>query len=385
MKGGSVLTEAYLDNSATTPVCAGAAAAVAAALTDNWGNPSSIHAKGIRARRLLEDARAAVAQQLACLPEEIYFTSGGTESNNIAVFGAAQALKRRGSRIVTSCIEHPSVLEPVKRLEEEGFEVVRLPVDATGKVDENSLFEAVNGKTILVSLMSVNNEVGSVQPVEAARKAVLAAGAPALVHCDAVQSFGKLGLRPAAAGIDLMSVSSHKIHGPKGAGALYIRKGVHLLPPFAGGTQEGRIRPGTEPLPAIAGFAAAAAELPEPGAALQKAAMLRQYMLEGLEGLCVFAVNSPPDALPYVTNLSFPGIKSEHMLNFLAARGVFVSSGSACAKGKRSKVLTAMGLSDDRLESPVRISFSRFTEKGDIDALLKGVAAAQQKFLRTAQ
>ncbi|HOU09537.1 MAG TPA: cysteine desulfurase family protein [Clostridiales bacterium] len=378
----AVLTQAYLDNSATTPVCASAAAAVAAALTDNWGNPSSVHAKGVRARRLLEDARAAVAQQLACLPEEVFFTSGGTESNNIAVFGAAKALKRRGNRIVTSCIEHPSVLEPVKRLEEEGFEVVRLPVDAYGRVDENSLFEAVNSKTVLVSLMSVNNEVGSVQPAEAARKAVTAAGAPALVHCDAVQSFGKLRLYPAAAGIDLMSVSAHKIHGPKGAGALYIRKGVHLLPPFAGGTQEGRIRPGTEPLPAVAGFGAACAELPEPGAALQKAALLKQYMLEGLEGLCAFAVNSPPDALPYLTNLSFPGIKSEVMLNFLAARGVFVSSGSACSKGRRSKVLAAMGLSEDRLESPVRVSFSRFTEKADIDALLEGVAAAKQKLLR---
>jgi len=376
-----LVTQVYLDNSATTPVCAAAAAAVAEALTETWGNPSSIHTKGVHAHRLLENARAAVAEKLACSPEEIYFTSGGTESNNIAVFGAAKALKKRGNRIVTSCVEHPSVLEPVKRLEEDGFEIVRLPVDAQGKISESNLFEAVNDKTILVSIMSVNNEVGSMQPVEAAHQAVMAAGAPALVHCDAVQSFGKLALSPAA-GIDLMSISAHKIHGPKGAGALYIRKGVHLLPPFAGGTQEGRIRPGTEPLPAIAGFAAAAAELPEPGAALRKALTLRQYLLEGLEGLCAYAVNSPPDALPYVTNISFIGIKSEPMLNFLASRGVYVSSGSACAKGRRSKVLTAMGLDDDRLESPVRISFSRFTETSDIDALLEGVAAAKKKFQR---
>lgn len=374
-----------MDNSATTPVCEQAAAAVAAALAETWGNPSSIHAKGVRAHCLLESSRAAVAEKIACAFEEVFFTSGGTESNNIAVFGAANALKRRGNRIVTTCIEHPSVLEPVKRLEEEGFEVVRLPVDAQGKISESSLFEAVNEQTVLVSIMSVNNEVGSIQPVEAARKAVLAAGAPALIHCDAVQSFGKLALSPTSLGIDLMSVSSHKIHGPKGAGALYIRKGVHLLPPFAGGTQEGSIRPGTEPMPAIAGFGAAAAALPEPGAAFEKAFMLRQYLLEGLEGLCAFAVNSPPDALPFVTNISFPGIKSEPMLNFLSARGVYVSSGSSCAKGRRSKVLTAMDLDEDRLESPVRVSFSRFTELRDIDALLEGVAAACKKFLRSTQ
>ena len=261
---------AYLDNSATTPVCSEAVEAMKTAVTELWGNPSSLHQKGIEADEMLENARSNVARRLFCRDDEVYFTSGGTESNNLAVQGAAHAMRRRGRRIVTTSVEHPSIDETVKHLENEGFEVIRLGVDKNGRISERELFEAVTPDTILVSIMAVNNETGTIQPVEAARTAVTRAKSPALVHCDAVQAFGKLPLKPAAMGVDLMTVSSHKIHGPKGVGALYVKKGVRLSPIVFGGSQEEKLRPGTQPMPAIAGFGAAAAALPNLAAELKE-------------------------------------------------------------------------------------------------------------------
>lgn len=372
------MMEAYFDNSATTRVCSQAVEAVLAAMTDNWGNPSSLHTRGIQADALLAGSREAVAKQLGCAAEEIYFTSGGTESNNLALFGAARAQKRHGRRIVSTAVEHPSVDETLKKLEAEGFEVVRLRVDRSGRIDVRELASAVNRETVLVSIMAVNNEVGTIQPVEAAKRAVLAARAPALVHCDAVQVFGKLPIRPAAMGVDLMSISSHKIHGPKGVGALYVRKGVKLLARTYGGSQEKQLRPGTEAMPAIAGFAAAVQALPDLPNELRQITMLRDYMVSRLTELGGVVINSPADALPYVTNISVLGKKSEPMLNFLSQRGICVSSGSACSKGKKSRVLTAMGLERERLESPLRISFSRYTTAEEIDALILGIAEGQR-------
>lgn len=215
-KKGGTLTLAYLDNSATTRVCEEAVQEILYTLTEGYGNPSSLHAKGFEAERLLRQARERVAGRIGCAPEEVLFTSGGTEANNLAVFGAAQALARRGHRIVTTAIEHPSVEKPMRELERQGFEVIFLPAGEDGKVRREDLFEAVNSDTILVSMMAVNNEVGSLQPLDAVRGAIKRAGAPALFHCDCVQGFGKLEVKPAAIGIDLMTVSSHKIHGPKG-------------------------------------------------------------------------------------------------------------------------------------------------------------------------
>ena len=264
------LMTAYLDNSATTPVCGEAVEAMKTAVTELWGNPSSLHQKGIEADEMLENARSNIARRLFCRDDEVYFTSGGTESNNLAVQGAAHAMRRRGRRIVTTSVEHPSIEETVKHLESEGFEVIRLGVDRKGRISERELFDAVTPDTVLVSIMAVNNETGTVQPVEAARTAVTRAKSPALIHCDAVQAFGKLPLKPAAMGVDLMTVSSHKIHGPKGVGALYVKKGVRLSPIVFGGLQEEKLRPGTQPMPAIAGFGAAAAAMPNLTAQLKK-------------------------------------------------------------------------------------------------------------------
>lgn len=376
--------QAYFDNSATTAPCSEAVNAVSDALIHCWGNPSSLHSSGNRAKELLDASREDIAKKLGCLPEEIYFTSGGTETNNLAVIGAAHKMRRQGKRIVSTSVEHPSIDEALNQLEAEGFEVIKLKVDGYGRINEKDLYAAVNSNTILVTMMLVNNEVGTIMPVEAARRAVLMARSPALIHCDAVQAFGKMPVKPSALGVDLMTISSHKIHGPKGVGALYVRKGIKINPRTFGGSQENKIRPGTEPMPAIAGFAAAAKVLPDPKKQLEHITALRDYMVSRLEELGDVVINSPPDALPYVTNVSVLGIKSEPMLNFLSDRGISVSAGSACSKGKKSHVLSQMGLDNRRLDSPLRISFSRFTTIQEIDALILGIAEAK-KVIRAAK
>ena len=369
--------QAYFDNSATTAPCSEAVNAVSDALVHCWGNPSSLHSSGNRAKELLDTSRADIAKKLGCLPEEIYFTSGGTETNNLAVIGAAHKMRRQGKRIVSTSVEHPSIDEALNQLEAEGFEVIKLKVDGYGRINEKDLYAAVNSNTILITMMLVNNEVGTIMPVETARRAVLMARSPALIHCDAVQAFGKMPVKPSALGVDLMTISSHKIHGPKGVGALYVRKGVKINARTFGGSQENKVRPGTEPMPAIAGFAAAARVLPDPKKQLEHITALRDYMVSRLEEIGDIVINSPPDALPYVTNISVLGIKSEPMLNFLSERGISVSAGSACSKGKKSHVLSQMGLDNRRLDSPLRISFSRFTTIQEIDALILGIAEAK--------
>lgn len=367
--------EAYFDNSATTCPCPEAAAAAAEAFTKYYGNPSSLHAVGSAAQRRLEAARETAARLLKCESDEILFTGSGTLSNNAAVFGAAYALRRRGSRIVTTAVEHPSVAQAMNRLEREGFEIVRLPVDSFGRVNRMDLQQAINAKTILVSMMWVNNEVGSVMPVEAIRACVRRCGAPALIHVDAVQAFGKLPLRPASYGIDLLSASAHKINGPKGAGLLYVRKGVKLTPHVVGGGQEGRgLYSGTQPMPAILGFDGAMRALPDLNEQLEQTARLRDYFVSSVLTIPDVVINSGADALPYITNLSVLGHPAQTMLNYLSERGIYVSGGSACSKGHRSPVLTAMGLDPARIDSALRISFSRFTTKEEIDCLLNGLA-----------
>lgn len=370
--------KAYFDNSATTKPCKEAVEAVAKAMTECWGNPSSLHYIGLEADKVLEDARSEIAARLSCSGSEIFFTSGGTESNNLAITGAVRKLKRQGNRIVSTSVEHPSVDETLTKLQNEGFEVIRLKVGADGKINENELYEAVNKDTILVTMMLVNNEVGSVMPVASIKRAVARAKAPALIHCDAVQAFGKLPIKPAALGVDMMTVSSHKIHGPKGVGALYVKKGTKINPLVYGGEQEMKLRPGTQAMPAIAGFGAAAKALPDIEKELEIITGLRDYMLEEFAKTGGIEINSPADALPFVTNISVMGIKSEPMLNFLSSKGICVSAGSACSKGKRSRVLTEMGLDHDRMESPLRISFSRYTTKEEIDYLVGMIAEGKE-------
>lgn len=372
----------YLDNSATTQVCKEAADAAYRMMRENYGNPSSLHKAGIRAETAVEEAREIIADALNVQPKTIYFTSGGTEANNTALFGAAQALRRRGDRVIVSAIEHSSVYESAKRLGELGFDVQFAPVTDRGTVDVDALKALLTDKTILVSIMTVNNETGAVQPIEQIAKLVHKNCPEALFHSDAVQAFGKLPVKPKKWGVDLMSVSAHKIHGAKGCGALYIREGARILPLLYGGEQQKRLRPGTESAPLIAAFATAVGFLN----LSQNADHIRElncYALEKLQALESVTINSPTDALPYIINISVNGIRSETMLHHLEESGVYVSSSSACAKGKRSYVLEAMGLPDDRIDSSLRISFSRYNTTEDIDALIEGlqsgIATLQRK------
>ncbi len=367
------MAEIYFDNSSTTRVCREAAEKVMEVMTEEYGNPSSLHTKGFRAEQEMSAARESVAQALGAEPGEITFTSGGTESNNIALFGAARARRKRGRRIVTTAIEHPSVLNTVARLEQEGFEVIRLQPDCAGKIAPEQFREAVTPDTILVSVMRVNNEVGSIQPVEAAADAIEAAKAPALLHVDAVQAFGKLRLRPRRMRADLMSVSGHKIHAPKGVGALYIRSGVHIEPLTYGGGQERDMRPGTESVPLIAGLGAAVRALPEPEAELARMRELNGFLRRELSKIPGVCFNSPDDALPYILNLSAGGVRAETMLHFLSEKGIYVSSGSACSKGRESYVLRAMGLPKDRIGSALRLSFSRFNTKEEAETFVRAL------------
>ena len=366
---------AYLDNSATTFLCTQAKKEMINAIESCWGNPSSLHQAGIDADMLLRQARASVSRALKCDAEEVVFTSGGTEGNNLAIFGTAYANRRRGNRVITTKIEHPSVLNAFKRLEEEGFEVIYIGTDEFGHLDMKALEEAVNEKTILISVMAVNNEVGAIQPVEALSGIVKRKNSPAVIHVDAVQAFGKLPLNPKRMGVDLMTVSSHKIHGPKGVGALFIRRGTKIRPVAVGGGQERDIRPGTEPMPAIAGFMGAVNELTVEKS-LGKMTALRDSFVEKLHAVEGVSINSPDDALPYIVNLSLKGLRSETVLNLLSDMEIYVSSGSACAKGHKSHVLTAIGLSDDAIDSSLRVSLSRFTTEKELDYFIEGIQRA---------
>ncbi|MBO5184790.1 MAG: cysteine desulfurase, partial [Clostridia bacterium] len=367
--------EVYLDNSATTKPCPGARKRLLEAVDLLWGNPSSLHQKGLEAQLLLEGARAFIAKCLSCRESELYFTSGGTESNNLAVFGAANAMKRKGKRIVVSSVEHPSVSRAFDKLESDGFTVVRLPVDRFGVVPVEEIENAVDESTVLVSMMAVNNELGSVEPVEALSRIVKEKHSPALIHVDAVQAFGKLPLNVKKLGVDLMSVSAHKIHGTKGAGALFVKDSVHLAPHIFGGGQEKNVRPGTEPLPAIAAFFGAAEEL-DIKKSLPAVTALRDGFVKKLSALDGVVINSGENALPYIVNISLPGRPAEAVLNFLSSRGIYVSSGSACAKGHRSPTLTAAGLESERVNSSLRISLSRFTTADELDFCLEGIEEA---------
>lgn len=366
---------AYLDNSATTKPDKAVADKIYEMLTVNFGNPSSFHKEGLNANLELRAAREKIANALSCESEEVYFTSGGTEANNLAILGAAEAGKRKGKRIVTTAIEHESVLQSVDELEKQGFEVVRLMPDKKGRITEQQVFDAVNSDTILVSMMYVNNEVGSVMPVKSIKKAVKRANAPALIHIDCVQAFGKLEVKPSKLGADLVTVTAHKIHGPKGVGALYVKKGTRILPRVFGGEQEKKLRPGTEAIPLIAGFGVAADLIPDLKKQSEKIKEINAYAKEGLLTVPGVKINSGDDASDYIINLFVPTfMTSQTVVQHLSSKyGVYVSNGSACAKGKRSHVLTAMKLDDKIIEKSIRVSFSRTTTKGDIDEFVNAI------------
>lgn len=376
---------AYLDNSATTKPCEECINAVTNMLENNWGNPSSLHNLGIDAMKEVILARGEIAQSLGANREEIVFTSGGTEANNLALFGAVKARKRLGSRIVTTAIEHESVLQSAQELEKQGFEVVYLQPDRDGNISKKQLFDAVNKDTILVSMMYINNEVGTIMPVEAIKRAVKKAESPALIHIDCVQAYGKIPIHAKKLGADLITVSAHKIHGPKGIGALYINKDANLTNQnFArtfGGEQEKKIRPGTESAPLIAGFGAAVQALTPTAEQKRYVRELNSYAREQLGKINRIQFNNGEDASPYIINIYIPTfMRSQTILQELSSNyGIYVSNGSACAKGKKSHVLTAMGLDNETLDKSIRISFCRYNTKEEIDLLANALRELIEK------
>lgn len=372
----------YLDNSATTKPCELSVQYMNKALIDNWGNPSSLHTIGINAEELLFSAKEVCAKAISCRSDEIYFTSGGTESNNIAINGAVLSRAKRGNRIVTTTIEHPSVLEPIKSLEQKGFEVIYLEPEENGVISFKSLENAINKSTIFVSMMLVNNEIGSIQPVRDASNIIKSVGAPALLHCDAVQAFGKINIKISELGVDLLSFSGHKIHAPKGIGVLYKKKGVAISPLIYGGGQQDALRPGTESVPTISALEGAIRAIPNIKEAYEQIQKLNDYAKDKLKSTGIVEFNSPSNALPYILNISVPGYRSETLLHFLDAKGIFVSSGSACSKGKLSHTLSALKLDTKRIDSALRISFSRENSFDDIDKLCDALSEAAKKLKR---
>ena len=369
---------AYLDNSATTKVCPQAAEKAAFMMTACFGNPSSLHSLGFAAERELTAARASVATLLKADPACVTFTSGGTEANNLAILGAANAKKRRGNHVVTTAIEHPSVLEAFARLEADGFEVTRVMPQKDGTIDPRDLLAACRPDTILVSAMAVNNETGAVFSWDTIAPAVRRKSPLAALHCDCVQAAGKCALSFDKMGVDLCSVSGHKLHAPKGVGALFVKKGTRLIPPAAlGGGQEKGVRSGTENMPAIAAFGEAVKALPTPAEQTKHYEALRAFLLSELADLDDVVVHTPQNAVSYITHLSLLGRKSETLVHALAEQEVFVSGGSACAKGKKSHVLEAMGLPAAEIDSSLRISFSHETTEDDIRAFCNALRTAR--------
>lgn len=369
--------EIYLDNSATTSPCKATIEKMLEVLISKYGNPSSLHSKGLEAEQEIELTRGVIGEALGAGAHEIFFTSGGTEANNLAILGATEANKRKGNKIVTTAVEHSSVFNAAKELEKNGYEVIYLAPNKNGEITASQLESATDEKTALVSVMCVNNEVGSLFPVETIKTAIKCKRSPALLHIDAVQAFGKIPLNVDKLGVDLLSISAHKIHGPKGVGALYVRRGVKISPRMFGGEQQQKLRPGTEAVPLIAGFGAAVQQLKlsEQYEEIRRLNELFRRKLLKIEGI---EINSPDTAIPYILNISTNAVKSETMLHFLSSKGIFVSSGSACAKGKKSRVLTEMGLSQRRIDTALRISFSRYNTESDVEELVRQIRVGRE-------
>ncbi len=362
----------YLDNSATTKPCAEAVEAMTKALTENWGNPSALYNFGIDTARLLRQARHSVASAMGAEPDRVFFTSGGTEADNWAVFGAAKRMGKRGKHIITTAIEHHAILNCMKELETQGFEVTYLQPDSLGRITLEDLKAALRKDTILVSIMMVNNEVGSVMPIAQMVRLTHKLCPDAIFHTDAVQGFLKVPFAAKTLGADLISVSSHKIHGPKGAGALYISPRFKSFPPLLlGGGQENGYRSGTEGVPAILGFAAACAAVSATFRAdiQREAGLIAEYAQKfaALEGV---VVNGCHEA-PHVLSLAVPGIPVQNTINILQDHSICVSAGSACAKGHRSHVLSAMNLAPEIIDSAFRISLCRDTTEEELETLYR--------------
>ena len=370
--------EIYLDNSATTRVFPEVAELMAKVMCEDYGNPSSLHMKGVQAEQYLRSARETFAGILKVNEKEIFFTSGGTESDNMALIGCARAGVRQGKHLITTQIEHPAVLNTMRYLESQGFRVTYLPVDAWGRISLEDLRRAMTPETVLVSVMHTNNEVGSLQPVAEAASLVKRMNPRTLFHVDAVQGFGKAKIYPRRMGIDLLSASGHKIHGPKGMGLLYVREGVKVRPLLYGGGQQKDLRPGTENVPGIAGFGEAVREIyTDFEEKRERLYRLKEQFVEGIGKLNGASVNGKTgrDSAPHIVSAGFEGVKSEVLLHALEERGIYVSSGSACASNHPavSGTLKAMGVRRELLDSTLRFSFSEFTTEEELACCLKAL------------
>jgi len=382
--------EAYLDNSATTSCSKAATDKMVELLTQDYGNPSSMHMKGVIAEKYITEAKKKIAKTLKVEEKELIFTSGGTESNNLAIIGSAIANKRAGMHVITTSIEHASVSNPFAWLSENGFEVTYLGVDNYGQISLEELENAIRPDTILVSIMQVNNEIGALQPIEEAGKVIKTANPKTLFHVDAIQSYGKMAIFPKKWNVDMLSVSGHKIHGPKGSGFLFIKDKTKIKPLIHGGGQQKGMRSGTENVPAIAGLAVAAEEM---YASLEENRnhlfALRDYFIEEVEKMDGVSVNGKKDhdSAPHIVSVSIEGVRAEVVLHTLEDKGIYVSAGSACASNKPaiSSTLQSIGLKKELLDSTVRFSFSIHTTKEELDyalEVMKETIPMLQKYTR---
>ena len=369
------MKEVYLDNSATTRAYDSVGKLVAHVMCEDYGNPSSLHRKGVEAEQYIKDAKETFARLLKVQEKEIFFTSGGTESDNLALIGTAMANRRAGNHLITTGIEHPAIINTMRYLEEQGFRVTFLPVDRYGRVQLEALKEALCDETILVSVMYVNNEVGSVQPVAEAASIVKAYNKNILFHVDAVQGFGKYRIHPKKLGVDLCCSRGHKKHGPKGTGVLYIDSKVKIKPILFGGEQQKNIRSGTENVPGIAGLSLAAKTIYEDlDEKVQKMRKLKEHFIEGIARIENTTIHGLYDetSAPHIISVGFAGIRSEVLLHALEEKGIYVSSGSACASNhpQVSGVLKGIGAGQEFLDATLRFSMSEFTTSEEIDYTL---------------
>lgn len=370
----------YLDNAATTKPCEEAVKAAVDAMTDNYGNPSSLHRAGLDAQLVMDGARKTIAASIGAESSELYFTSGATESNNLALRGASAAYGRRKKKIVISSVEHASIDETAYALEKNGFEIVRVSPREDGRFYAEDFVSACDDNTCLLSMMLVNNETGYIMPVKETFMAVKRSFPEIITHCDCVQGFMKLPIKASSLGADLISLSAHKIHGVKGVGAIYIKRGIRVIPVVTGGHQEKGIRSGTESVPLIAAFGAAVERLkPTIAERYEKASQLKSYLLSQISNIENIVVNSPDDASPYVINISAVGKRSEIMLHFLESKGVYVSSGSACSKGQQSGVLGQFGISGKRADGALRISITAETTEAELDGFVSALSEGMEK------
>lgn len=382
--------EAYFDNSATTKVTDSVKDIVIKTMVEDYGNPSSMHMVGVEAEKYIKTAKENIAKILKVDEKEIYFTSGGTEGNNLATVGVAEANNRSGNKIITTEIEHSSVASPMKYLEKEGYNVVYLPVDHFGVVDMEALKEEMSEDTILVSVMYVNNEVGAIQPIGEIGKFIKTINPKVVFHVDAIQAFGKMEIKPKKENIDILTVSGHKIHGPKGSGFIYIKKNTKINPIISGGGQQDGIRSGTENVPGIAGIGQASKDcydnLEQNVARMTE---LKDYLIDRLSEIENVTVNSRKgsEGAPHIVSASFGGVRSEVLLHALEDRGIYVSAGSACSSNRPSisRTLKAMNIDKDLLGSTIRFSFSEFNTKEEIDYCieqLKELLPILRKYVR---